>query len=99
MNDLDKDSSEYIRIPPQVGVAKALSIDPNDIEDGSIEQIGTCYRCKKPIKDWSEGGISTYSFKVSAYSQPYFETVLLCLDCGFTLQKRVLDFIYDSNKE
>ena len=99
MDNFKKESSAHITIPPQADAVKALSIDPKNIENGSVEQIGTCYRCKKPIKDWSEGGIHTCSFKVNTYAYPHVETVLLCYDCGLTLQQRVMDFIYDLDKK
>lgn len=44
-------SKDDIRIPPELGVAKALSISPDDIEKRNVESIGICYHCKKPIKD------------------------------------------------
>ena len=80
--------------PPELGVAKALSINPNDIMSEAVESIGVCYRCKKPIKDWSEGGITSYSMKIDSYSYPWCQTVLLCSDCGWSMHRLIMDFIY-----
>jgi len=87
-------SEDDIRIPPERGVAKALSISHDDIEKGNVESIGTCYRCKKPIKDWSEGGIHNFSMKVDSYAYPYCTTVLLCSECGWDLEKSIMKFLY-----
>ena len=84
-----------IKIPPELGVAKALSIDPDDIEKRNVESIGTCYRCKKPIKDWSDGGIHNYSMRVNSYSYPYCTTVLLCSECGWRIQNNIMNFLCD----
>lgn len=94
MNNKHVLSEDDIRIPPERDVAKALSIDPNDIIGKTVESIGVCYRCKKPIKDWSEGGINHFSLKADSYSYPYCQTVLLCSDCGWKMHDLVMDFIY-----
>ena len=95
MSDKHILSEDDIRIPPELGVAKALSINPDDIEKRKIESIGICYRCKKPIKDWSEGGIHNFSMKVDSYAYPYCNTVLLCSECGWNIQKSIMDFLYE----
>ena len=95
MSDKHILSEDDIRIPPERDVAKALSISPNDIEKGNIESIGICYRCKKPIKDWSEGGIHNFSIKVDSYAYPFCTTVLLCSKCGWHLQNNITNFLYD----
>jgi len=88
-------SEDGFRIPPELGVAKALSINPDDIEKRNVESIGICYRCKKPIKDWGEGGIHNFSMKVNAYAHPYCDMVLLCSECGRHIQKSIVKFLYE----
>ncbi len=95
MNNKGVLSEDDVKIPPELGVAKALSINPDDIEKGNAETIGICYKCKKPIKDWSEGGIHNFSIKVNSYSYPYCITVLLCSECGWHIQKSIMNFLYE----
>ena len=80
--------------PPELGVAKALSIDPNDIMGEAVESIGVCHRCKKPIKDWSEGGINHFSLKPDSYAYSCCHTVLLCSDCGWKMHELIMEFMY-----
>lgn len=82
-------------IPPELGVAKALSIDSDDIEKRNVESIGICYRCKKPIKDWGEGGIHNFSMKVNSYAYTYCNTALLCSECGLRIQNTITSFLYE----
>ena len=88
-------SKDDIRIPPELGIAKALSINPDDIEKRNIETIGICYKCKKPIKDWGEGGIHHFSMMVDSYSNPYCNTVLLCSECGLRIKHSIIKFLYE----
>lgn len=95
MNDKHVLSENDIKIPSELGVAKALSVNPDDIEKRKVESIGICYRCKKPIKDWGEGGIHNFSMRIDSYTYPYCTTVLLCSECGWHIQKSIMNFLYE----
>ena len=94
MNNEHVLSEDDIRIPPELDVAKALSINPDDIEERNVKSIGVCYRCKKQIKDWGEGGIHNFSIKVNTYAYPYCNTVLLCSECGQHIKENIMNFLY-----